>query len=63
MQQDDYLTPDEQQRQLDYVRSNPAEFTDFNIPWSLQLSYSLSFSKVFGSDYMVQVTTPTQTLV
>jgi len=51
IQQDDYLTPDEQQRQLDYVRSNPAEFTDFNIPWSVQLSYSLSFSKQLQSDY------------
>lgn len=51
VQQDDYLTPDEQQRQLDYVRSNPAEFTDFNIPWSVQLSYSLSFSKQLSPDY------------
>ncbi|HEX8357014.1 MAG TPA: putative LPS assembly protein LptD, partial [Segetibacter sp.] len=48
--QDDYMTPDEQQRQLEYVRSNPAEFTDFNIPWTLQLSYSLSFSKYLGNN-------------
>jgi LPS-assembly protein len=48
---DDYMTPDEQQRQLEYVRSNPAEYTDFNIPWSLQLSYSLSYSKQLGADY------------
>lgn len=47
--QDEYMTPDEQQRQLDYIRSNPAEFTDFNIPWSLSLSYSLSFSNQFIS--------------
>jgi hypothetical protein len=45
--QDQFMTPDEQQRQIDYVRSNPAEFADFNIPWSLQLSYSLSFSRNF----------------
>lgn len=51
MPEDDYMTPDEQQRQLDYVRSNPAEFTDFNIPWSLQLSYSLSFSNQLASNY------------
>jgi hypothetical protein len=44
--QDQFMTLDEQQRQLDYVRSNPAEFTDFNIPWSVSLSYSLSFNKV-----------------
>jgi LPS-assembly protein len=49
--QDDYMTPDEQQRQIDYVRSNPAEYTDFNIPWSVSLSYSLSYSKGFASDY------------
>ena len=49
--QDDYLTPDEQQRQIDYVRSNPAEYTDFNIPWTVSLSYSLSFSKGLASDY------------
>jgi LPS-assembly protein len=46
--QDDYMTPDEQQRQLDYVRDNPSEFTDFNIPWNVSLSYSLSYSKSFN---------------
>jgi hypothetical protein len=55
--QDDYMTPDEQQRQLDYVRSNPAEYTDFNIPWSLSLSYSLSFSKGLASDYTMETRT------
>ncbi|MCW3079212.1 putative LPS assembly protein LptD [Segetibacter sp.] len=48
---DDFMTPDEQQRQLEYVRSNPAEYTDFNIPWSLQLSYSLSYTKQLASNY------------
>jgi len=48
--QDDYMTPDEQQRELAYVRSNPAEYTDFNIPWSVQLSYSLSFSNQYGNN-------------
>ncbi len=48
LSEDDYMTPDEQQRQLEYVRSNPAEYTDFNIPWSLQLSFSLSYSKQYG---------------
>ena len=48
---DDYQTPDEQQRQLDYVRSNPAEYTDFNIPWTVQLSYSLSFSRLLTSNF------------
>ena len=44
---DPFLTPDEQQRQLDYARSNPAEFTDFNIPWTLSLNYSLQFTSAF----------------
>ena len=50
---DPFLTPDEQQRQLDYTRSNPAEYTDFNIPWSLGLSYSLNFSRQLKSDYTI----------
>jgi LPS-assembly protein len=33
------------------VRQNPAEFVDFNIPWSLTISYSLNFSRVFRPDY------------
>ncbi|SFP97811.1 putative LPS assembly protein LptD [Parafilimonas terrae] len=47
---DETLTPDEQQAQLDYIRSNPAEFVDFNTPWSLQLSYSLGFTRMLQSD-------------
>ena len=43
------LTPDEQQRQLEYIRQNPADFVDFNIPWSLQLSYSLNFSRILST--------------
>ncbi len=48
---DPFMTPDEQQRQLEYARSNPAEFTDFNIPWTLNLSYSLNFTRVPKKDY------------
>lgn len=48
---DPFMTPDEQQRQLQFARANPAEFTDFNIPWTLSLSYSLSFSRILRSDY------------
>jgi LPS-assembly protein len=51
MGNDPYMTPDEQQRQLDMVRQNPAEYTDFNIPWRLDLSYSLSFTRVLQPDY------------
>jgi hypothetical protein len=45
------LTAEEQQAQLAYARSNPAEFADFNVPWSLSLSYSMSFSRAFKTDY------------
>lgn len=53
LQYDNYdnLTADEIQQQMDYVRRNPSEFVDFNIPWSINLSYSLSFSKVLRRDY------------
>ena len=30
-----------------YIRNNPGEFADFNIPWSVNLSYSFALSKVF----------------
>jgi hypothetical protein len=51
------MTMEEQQSQLDYIRRNPAEFADFNIAWSLNLQYSLSFSKVLRSDYTGYTTT------
>jgi lipopolysaccharide assembly outer membrane protein LptD (OstA) len=41
----------DQQRLLQYMQQNPSEFVDFNIPWQLSLSYSLSFSEQFRSDY------------
>ena len=45
------LTPEEQLQQLAYVRQNPGEFADFNVAWSLSLSFSLSFSRQFRPDY------------
>lgn len=47
----DNLTADEMQQQMEYIRRNPSEFVDFNIPWSVNLSYSLSFSKQLMPDY------------
>jgi hypothetical protein len=35
----------DEQRMQQYVNHNPAEFVDFNIPWSLSISYSLFFSR------------------
>jgi hypothetical protein len=42
---------DEYQNELAYIRNNPGEYADFNIPWSLNVSYALRFDKVFKSDY------------
>jgi hypothetical protein len=47
---DETLTPDEQQRELEYVRENPQDFVDFNIPWSVQLSFSLSYNHYLSPD-------------
>jgi LPS-assembly protein len=41
----------DRQRLLDYMRQNPAEFVDFNIPWKLSLSYALYFREQFKADY------------
>ncbi len=48
--EDQTLTPYEEQQQLEYIRQNPAEFVDFNIPWSVSVSYSLSFYKTIAPD-------------
>lgn len=45
------MTLEEQQAQLQYVRQNPSEFADFNIPWSVNISYSLNFSRQLKTDY------------
>jgi hypothetical protein len=45
------LTMDEQMAQLEYARQNPAEFADFNIPWSINISYSLNFYRRFKRDF------------
>jgi len=39
------------------MRENPAEFVDFSIPWSLQLSYSLSYNRYISSDLVHYVST------
>lgn len=41
----------DQQRLMDYMRQNPAQFVDFNINWSFSLSYTLFFSEQIKSDY------------
>lgn len=34
---------DAYQQEAAYINNNPGEFADFNIPWSVNLSYTLSF--------------------
>ena len=47
---DETITPDEQQQELQYVRNNPGEFVDFNIPWSIQTSFSLNYTHYLSAD-------------
>jgi lipopolysaccharide assembly outer membrane protein LptD (OstA) len=41
------MTIDEEQAELAYIRSNPAEFVDFNIAWSINVSFAYSFTNTF----------------
>jgi LPS-assembly protein len=41
------MTAEEQQSELDYMRANPAQFADFNVSWSLNISFALNFSNSF----------------
>jgi len=45
------MSQDQMMQQLDYVRRNPAEFTDFNIPWSVSIGANLSFAKVLQPNF------------
>ena len=38
------------QAELEYIRNNPNEYVDFNIPWSLNVSYSWNYSKIGFQD-------------
>ena len=40
----------DQQQLMDYMRQNPSEFVDFNIPWQVSLGYSLFFSTRLKAD-------------
>jgi len=49
----------DQQRLLDYMRQNPGEFVDFNINWSINLGFSLSYNRTIKSDYSGYISTIT----
>jgi LPS-assembly protein len=46
-----FITPEEEQRQMDYIRNNPAEFADFNVPWSADIQYAFNFSQMLKPDF------------
>ena len=56
------MTMEEQQAQLAYVKNNPAQFADFNIPWSLSLSFALNFVNAEKPDYSGFATTVTSSI-
>jgi len=37
----------QEQEEAAYISNNPADYTDFSIPWSIQIGYSLRLSQVF----------------
>lgn len=45
------LTMDEQMAELEYARQNPSEFADFNVPWNVNISYSLNYIRRLNRDY------------
>ncbi|MBS1659800.1 MAG: LPS-assembly protein LptD [Bacteroidetes bacterium] len=56
------LTVEEQQAQLNYIRNNPGQFADFNIPWSLNLAFALNFVSAEKPDYSGFATTITSSV-
>ena len=53
---------DEFNRQVDMIRQNPSEYADFNIPWSLNISYALNLNRRINTDFSGFSTLITQSL-
>src|SRR6187399_1971075 len=47
----DPLLATDAQSQLDYMRRNPSDFVDFNIPWRINLGLSVFYSERRKADY------------
>ena len=47
---------DEYNTEAAYINDNPNEFADFSIPWSVNFSYSMNFSKFFDKGFRTTVT-------
>jgi lipopolysaccharide export system protein LptA len=46
------------QEQMDFINKNPNLYVDFSIPWSLQVSYNLNYTKIgFAQKQVVQALT------
>lgn len=54
------LPGEEYQQEAAYIQNNPSEFVDFNIPWNIDLSYSLIFNRNFDVSRLKFITTLTQ---
>ena len=49
----------EYEQEAAYIRNNPAEFANFNIPWSISLQYAFNYNRVpngFGTGYVKSFT-------
>lgn len=51
---DNGYTLDEYNQEAAYINAHPGEYADFNIPWSLNFSYSLTVSRNFLMGYGYQ---------
>ena len=52
----------DQQQLVDYMQRNPGEFVDFNIPWSVNLSFSLAVNRTLKPDYSGFITNTTSSM-
>lgn len=53
---------DDNSREMGAIQNNPAEFADFNIPWSVNLAYSLQLTRQLKRDYSGFETLLTQSI-
>jgi LPS-assembly protein len=53
---------DERSREMGMIQANPQEFADFNVPWSINLSYALNLTRVPKFDFSGFTTVLTQSL-
>ncbi|MDR3712521.1 MAG: putative LPS assembly protein LptD [Puia sp.] len=55
------MTPEEQQAQMTYVNNHAAQFANFNVPWSVNISFALNYSRIAQANYTF-LTTLTESL-